>query len=179
MGTKCRIEDDCVVIYPPTKLAEGLKFAKKRDIRNIRVEESLLGGNPNNVFDLDLSAFALFPEIERVMIRDGFKIGSVKGTESFYDTQIYYLWLFENFNTPLELHRFPHLTDLHITETAKLKIRRLPETLLNIEMRKLSHDDLSIFRDTPKLKKLLLVSPKISSLNGLEACADLEKVFLF
>ena len=179
MGTKFRIEDDCVVIYPPTKLAEGLKFAKKRDIRNIRVQESLLEGNPNNVFDLDLSAFALFPEIERVMIRDGFKIGSVKGTESFYDTQIYYLWLFENFNTPLELHRFPHLTDLYVTETTKLKIRRLPETLLNIEMRKLSHDDLSIFRDTPKLKKLSLVSPKISSLNGLEGCADLEEMFLF
>ena len=107
MSTKFHIDNGCVVIYPPTKLAEGLQFAKERNIRSIRIE-----GNPHGVFDLDLSAFALFPEIERVMIWKGFKIGSVKGTESFYDTQIYYLWLSENFNTPLELHRFPHLTDL-------------------------------------------------------------------
>ena len=179
MGTKFRIDNGCVVIYPPTKLAEGLKFARKQDIRNIRVQESLLEGNPNNVFDLDLSAFALFPEIEIVNICDYFKISSVGQADSFYDTQIRSLRLHENFNTPLELHRFAHLTDLYVTETAKLKIRRLPETLLNIEMRKLSHDDLSIFRDTPKLKKLSLVSPKISSLNGLEGCADLEEIFLF
>ena len=172
MGTKFRIEDDCVVIYPPTKLAEGLKFAKKRDIRNIRVQESLLEGNPNNVFDLDLSAFALFPEIEIVNICDYFKISSVGQADSFYDTQIRSLTLHENFKFPLELHRFAHLTDLYVTETAKLKIHKLPETLLRAQIHKLSHDDLSIFRNTPKLKTLFLVSPKISNLSGLENCAD-------
>lgn len=178
MGTKFRIEDDCVVIYPPTKLAEGLKFAKKRDIRNIRVQESLLEGNPNNVFDLDLSAFALFPEIEIVNICDYFKISSVGQADSFYDTQIRSLTLHENFKFPLELHRFAHLTDLYVTETAKLKIHKLPETLLRAQIHKLSHDDLSIFRNTPKLKTLFLVSPKISNLSGLENCADLEEVIL-
>ena len=175
MSTKFHIDNGCCIdIYPPTKLAEGLQFAKERNICNICIK-----GNPHGVFDLDLSAFALFPEIEVVNICDDFKISSVGQADSFYDTQIRSLALHENFNIPLELHRFPHLTDLYVTETAKLKIRRLPETLLNIEIRKLSHDDLSIFRDTPKLKKLLLVSPKISSLNGLEGCADLEEMFLF
>ena len=136
-------------------------------------------GNPHGVFDLDLSAFALFPEIEVVDICDDFKISSVGQVDSFYDTQIRSLALHENFKFPLELHRFAHLTDLYVTETTKLKIRRLTETLLNIEILKLSHDDLSIFRDTPKLKKLLMVSPKISSLNGLGGCADLEEMFLF
>ena len=175
MSTKFHIDNGCCIdIYPPTKLAEGLQFAKERNIRNICIK-----GNPHGVFDLDLSAFALFPEIEVVNICDDFKISNVGQADSFYDTQIRSLALHENFKFPLELHRFPHLTDLYVTETAKLKIRRLRETLLNIEMRKLSHDDLSIFRDTPKLKKLSLVSPKISSLNGLEGCADLEEIFLF
>lgn len=175
MSTKFHIDNGCCIdIYPPTKLAEGLQFAKERNIRSICIK-----GNPHGVFDLDLSAFALFPEIEVVNICDDFKISNVGQADSFYDTQIRSLALHENFKFPLELHRFPHLTDLYVTETAKLKIRRLPETLLNIEMRKLSHDDLSIFRDTPKLKKLSLVSPKISSLNGLEGCADLEEIFLF
>ena len=175
MSTKFHIDNGCCIdIYPPTKLAEGLQFAKERNIRSICIK-----GNPHGVFDLDLSAFALFPEIEVVNICDDFKISNVGQADSFYYTQIRSLALHENFKFPLELHRFPHLTDLYVTETAKLKIRRLPETLLNIEMRKLSHDDLSIFRDTPKLKKLSLVSPKISSLNGLEGCADLEEIFLF
>ena len=174
MSTKFHIDNGCVIIYPPTKLAEGLQFAKERNIRSICIK-----GNPHGVFNLDLSAFALFPEIEIVNICDYFKISNVGQADSFYDTQIRSLALHENFKFPLELHRFAHLTDLYVTETAKLKIRRLPETLLNIEMRKLSHDDLSIFRDTPKLKKLSLVSPKISSLNGLEGCADLEEIFLF
>ena len=175
MSTKFHIDNGyCIDIYPPTKLAEGLQFAKERNIRSICIK-----GNPHGVFDLDLSAFALFPEIEVVNICDDFKISNVGQADSFYDTQIRSLALHENFKFPLELHRFPHLTDLYVTETAKLKIRRLRETLLNIEMRKLSHDDLSIFRDTPKLKKLSLVSPKISSLNGLEGCADLEEIFLF
>ena len=175
MSTKFHIDNGCCIdIYPPTKLAEGLQFAKERNIRSICIK-----GNPHGVFDLDLSAFALFPEIEVVNICDDFKISNVGQADSFYDTQIRSLALHENFKFPLELHRFPHLTDLYVTETAKLKIRRLRETLLNIEMRKLSHDDLSIFRDTPKLKKLSLVSPKISSLNGLEGCADLEEIFLF
>lgn len=175
MSTKFHIDNGCCIdIYPPTKLAEGLQFAKERNIRSICIK-----GNPHGVFDLDLSAFALFPEIEVVNICDDFKISNVGQADSFYDTQIRSLALHENFKFPLELHRFPHLTDLYVTETAKLKIRRLRENLLNIEMRKLSHDDLSIFRDTPKLKKLSLVSPKISSLNGLEGCADLEEIFLF
>ena len=70
------------------------------------------------------------------------------------------------------------MTDLYVTETAKLKIHKLPETLLRAQIHKLSHDDLSIFRNTPKLKTLFLVSPKISNLSGLENCADLEEVIL-
>lgn len=175
MSTKFHIDNGCCIdIYPPTKLAEGLQFAKERNIRNICIK-----GNPHGVFDLDLSAFALFPEIEVVNICDDFKISSVGQADSFYDTQIRSLALHENFKFPLELHRFAHLTDLYVTETTKLKIRRLPQSLSFADIRKLSHDDLCIFRDTPKLKTLLLFSPKISSLNGLEGCADLEEIYLF
>ena len=173
MSQAFRIDGDCVVIYPPTKLAEGLQFAKERNIRAI-----LIKGNPYNVFDLDLSAFALFPEIERVTISPTCKIGSFGQADAFYNSQIRSFTSWGTINAPLEFHRFTHLTHLYATETAKLKISSLPETLLFADIRKLSHNDLSIFRNTPKLESLILVSPKISSLNGLENCAGLEELFL-
>lgn len=174
MSTSFRIDYDCVVIYPPIKLAEGLQFAKERNIRNIRIH-----GNPHNVFDLDLSAFSIFPEIERVTISSDCKIGNVGQADNFYRSQLRSLLVWGSIASPLEFHRFSHLADLYVTETAKLKIIKLPKILSFADIRKLSHDDLSIFRDTPKLKTLLLFSPKISSLNGLEGCSDLERLFIF
>ena len=174
MSTKFRIDSGCIYIYPPTKLAEGLQFAKEQNIRSICIK-----GNPHNIFDLDLSAFSKFPEIERITISPDCKIGNVGQADNFYHSQIRSLLIWGSIASPLEFHRFSHLEDLYVTETTKLKIHKLPQSLSFADIRKLSHDDLCIFRDTPKLKSLLLFSPKISSLNGLEACADLEKVFLF
>ena len=174
MSTKFRIDSGCIYIYPPTKLAEGLQFAKERNIRNI-----CINGNPHNIFDLDLSAFSKFPEIERITISPDCKIGNVGQADNFYHSQIRSLLIWGSIASPLEFHRFSHLEDLYVTETTKLKIHKLPQSLSFADIRKLSHDDLCIFHDTPKLKSLLLFSPKISSLNGLEGCADLEEIYLF
>ena len=65
--------DATVVIYPPSRLAEGIAFAKEHDVRVVRI-----AGNPSVVSSLDFSAFEIFPEIEILEIWKDFKIGEVK-----------------------------------------------------------------------------------------------------
>ena len=60
--------DATVVIYPPSKLAEGIAFAKEHDVRVVRIE-----GNPSTAFSLDFSALESFPEIEVLDIWENLK----------------------------------------------------------------------------------------------------------
>ena len=53
-GKDARVES-----YPPSRLAEGIAFAKEHDVRAIRIE-----GNGGTPFSLDFSAFESFPKIE-------------------------------------------------------------------------------------------------------------------
>lgn len=174
MNMSFNIDNDTVVIYPPSKLAEGLQFAKDKNIFSIRIQ-----GNQHAIFDLDFNAFKIFPEIKRLVIYGNIKIGKVIPSDDFYHSQIQNIILYENFTFPLELHRLAHLTHLDIVETAKLKITKLPETLSWAKISKLSHDTLKVFADLPNLSQLDLISPKISSLSGIESCTNLECLFLF
>ena len=70
--------DARVEIYPPSRLAEGIAFAKEHDIRAVWIT-----GNPSAPFSLDFSAFEIFPEIESVGIWKDFKIGEVNARRRF------------------------------------------------------------------------------------------------
>lgn len=171
--TYMRKNDFRVQICPPDRLAEGLAFAK-----TIKLHGADIGNKKQapsgQVFDLDFSAFAEFPQIHRVYIRDNFKVGKVTGIETFYKTRTHTLGLSGNINFPIDFHRLTRLQILQLTETAKLKIRRLPASLLRLEVCKLSGTDLSVLSDTPKLNSLEISGTKITGLNGLQSCTELE-----
>ena len=166
--------DATVVIYPPSKLAEGIAFAKEHDVRVVRIE-----GNPSTAFSLDFSAFESFPEIEVLDIWENFKIGEVKGTEALYGMSLRALRLSENAEFELDFSRFKNLEALKATQNKKLKFNRLPPTLRYAKISKLSHENLGIFCDTPKLEQLELNFSKVTSLEGIKGCGELDFLFIF
>ena len=166
--------DTRVEIYPPSRLAEGIAFAKEHDIRAVWIT-----GNPSAPFSLDFSAFEIFPEIESVGIWKDFKIGEVKGVEALYDTAIRALIFHENAEFGLDFSRFKNLEALEATQNKKMKFNRLPPTLRYAKISKLSHENLGIFCDTPKLEQLELAFTKITNLDGIKGCGELDFLFIF
>lgn len=167
-------KDARVEIYPPNRLAEGIAFAKKHDIRAVWIT-----GNPSAPFSLDFSAFEIFPEIEFVGIWKDFKISEVKGAEALYDTAIRAFIFHENAEFGLDFSRFKNLEALEATQNKKMKFNRLPPTLRYAKISKLSHENLSIFRDTPRLERLELNFSKVTSLEGIKGCGELDFLFIF
>ena len=167
-------KDARVEIYPPSRLAEGIAFAKKHDIRAVSIV-----GNGGTPFSLDFSAFESFPEIEVLQIRKNFKIGEVKGAEALYDTAMRSLALDENAEFELDFSRFKNLEALEATQNKKMKFNRLPPALRCAKISKLSHENLAIFRDTPKLERLELNFSKVTSLEGIKGCDKLDFLFIF
>ena len=166
--------DARVEIYPPNRLAEGIAFAKEHDIRAVWIT-----GNPSAPFSLDFSAFEIFPEIESVGIWKDFKIGEVKGVEALYDTAIRAFIFHENAEFGLDFSRFKNLEALEATQNKKMKFNRLPPTLRYAKLSKLTHENLAVFRDTPKLEQLEVIFSKITSLEGIEGCKELDTLFIF
>ena len=166
--------DATVVIYPPSKLAEGIAFAKEHDIRAVRIT-----GNPSTSFSLDFSTFESFPEMEVLEIWENFKIGEVKGAEALYGTSLRALRLFENAEFELDFSRFKNLEALEAAQNKKMKFNRLPPILRCAKISKLSHENLGIFRDTPKLERLELNFSKVTSLEGIKGCGELEHLSVF
>ena len=166
--------DATVVIYPPSRLAEGIAFAKEHDVRVVRI-----AGNPSVVSSLDLSAFEIFPEIEILEIWKDFKIGEVKGAEALYDTEMRALRFFENAEFGLDFSRFKNLEALEATQNKKMKFNRLPPTLRYAKISKLTHENLAVFRDTPKLEQLELAFTRIVNLDGIKRCSELNFLFIF
>ncbi|WP_297969312.1 hypothetical protein [uncultured Campylobacter sp.] len=166
--------DATVVIYPPNRLAEGIAFAKEHDVRVVRI-----AGNPSVVSSLDFSAFEIFPEIESVEIWKDFKIGEVKGAEALYDTEMRALRFFENAEFGLDFSRFKNLEALEATQNKKMKFNRLPPTLRYAKLSKLSHENLAVFRDTPRLEQLELAFTRIVNLDGIKRCSELNFLFIF
>lgn len=166
--------DARVEIYPPSRLAEGIAFAKEHDIRAVWIT-----GNPSAPFSLDFSAFEIFPEIESVGISENFKIGEVKGAEALYDTAIRAFIFYENAEFGLDFSRFKNLEALKAMQNKKMKFNRLPPTLRYANLSKLTHENLAIFRDTPKLEQLEVIFSKITSLEGIEDCSKLDFLFIF
>lgn len=166
--------DATVVIYPPSRLAEGIAFAKEHDIRAVKIT-----GNPSTAFSLDFSTFKSFPEMEVLEIWENFKIGEVKGAEALYDTTMRALRLFENAEFELDFSRFKNLEALEATQNKKMKFNRLPPALHCAKISKLSHENLGIFRDTPKLERLELNFSKVTSLEGIKGCGELEHLSVF
>lgn len=172
MPSNCK--DARVEIYPPSRLAEGIAFAKEHDIRAVSIV-----GNGSAPFSLDFSAFEIFPEIEFVGIWKDFKIGEVKGAEALYDTAIRAFIFHENAEFGLDFSRFKNLEALEATQNKKMKFNRLPPTLRCAKISKLSHENLGIFRDTPKLERLELNFSKVTSLEGIKGCGELEHLSVF
>ena len=166
--------DATVVIYPPSRLAEGIAFAKEHDVRVVRI-----AGNPSVVSSLDFSAFEIFPEIEILEIWKDFKIGEVKGAEALYDTEMRALRFFENAEFGLDFSRFKNLEALEATQNKKMKFNRLPPTLRYAKISKLSHENLAVFRDTPRLEQLELAFTRIVNLDGIKRCKELDTLFIF
>lgn len=166
--------DATVVIYPPSRLAEGIAFAKEHDVRVVRI-----AGNPSVVSSLDFSAFEIFPEIEILEIWKDFKIGEVKGAEALYDTEMRALRFFENAEFGLDFSRFKNLEALEATQNKKMKFNRLPPTLRYAKLSKLSHENLAVFRDTPRLEQLELAFTRIVNLDGIKRCSELNFLFIF
>nr|WP_314998387.1 hypothetical protein [uncultured Campylobacter sp.] len=166
--------DATVVIYPPSRLAEGIAFAKEHDVRVVRI-----AGNPSVVSSLDFSAFEIFPEIEILEIWKDFKIGEVKGAEALYDTEMRALRFFENAEFGLDFSRFKNLEALEATQNKKMKFNRLPPTLRYAKISKLSHENLAVFRDTPRLEQLELAFTRIVNLDGIKRCSELNFLFIF
>ena len=166
--------DATVVIYPPSRLAEGIAFAKEHDVRVVRI-----AGNPSVVSSLDFSAFEIFPEIEILEIWKDFKIGEVKGAEVLYDTEMRALRFFENAEFGLDFSRFKNLEALEATQNKKMKFNRLPPTLRYAKISKLSHENLAVFRDTPRLEQLELAFTRIVNLDGIKRCKELDTLFIF
>ena len=167
-------KDTRVEIYPPSRLAEGIAFAKEHDIRAVRIT-----GNPSTAFSLDFSTFESFPEMEVLEIWKNFKISEVKGAEALYGTSLRALRLFENAEFELDFSRFKNLEALEATQNKKMKFNRLPLTLRCAKISKLSHENLGIFRDTPKLERLELNFSKVTSLDGIKGCGELEYLSVF
>ena len=82
--------------------------------------------------------------------------------------------LFENAEFELDFSRFKNLEALEATQNKKMKFNRLPPTLRCAKISKLSHENLAIFRDTPKLERLELNFSKVTSLEGIKGCGELE-----
>lgn len=167
-------KDARVEIHPPSRLAEGIAFAKEHDIRAVRI-----AGNPSTAFSLDFSAFESFPEMEVLEIWENFKIGEVKGAEALYDTAIRAFIFHENAEFGLDFSRFKNLEALEATQNKKMKFNRLPPTLRYAKISKLSHENLAVFRDTPKLERLELNFSKVTSLEGIKGCGELEHLSVF
>ena len=166
--------DATVVIYPPSRLAEGIAFAKEHDIRAVRIT-----GNPSTAFSLDFSAFESFPEMEALEIWENFEIGEVKDAEALYGTAMRALRLFENAEFELNFSRFKNLEALEAAQNKKMKFNRLPPALRCAKISKLSHENLGIFRDTPRLERLELNFSKVTSLEGIKGCGELEHLSVF
>ena len=167
-------KDARVEIYPPSRLAEGIAFAKKHDIRAVSIV-----GNGGTPFSLDFSAFESFPKIEVLQIRKKFKIAEVKGAEALYDTAMRSLILDENAEFELDFSRFKNLEALEAAQNKRMKFNRLPPALRCAKISKLSHENLGIFRDTPKLERLELNFSKVTSLEGIKGCGELEHLSVF
>jgi len=167
-------KDARVEIHPPSRLAEGIAFAKEHDIRAVRIT-----GNPSTPFSLDFSAFESFPEMEVLQIWENFEIAEVKGAEALYDTAMRSLILDENAEFELDFSRFKNLEALEATQNKKMKFNRLPPALRCAKISKLSHENLGIFRDTPKLERLELNFSKVTSLEGIKGCGELEHLSVF
>ena len=167
-------KDARVEIYPPSRLAEGIAFAKEHDIRAVRIT-----GNPSTPFSLDFSTFESFPEMEVLEIWENFKIGEVKGAEALYDTAMRALRLFKNAEFELDFSRFKNLEALEAAQNKRMKFNRLPPALRCAKISKLSHENLGIFRDTPKLERLELNFSKVTSLEGIKGCGELEHLSVF
>lgn len=167
-------KDARVEIYPPSRLAEGIAFAKEHDIRAVRIT-----GNPSTAFSLDFSAFESFPKIEVLQIWENFEIGEVKGAEALYGTSLRALRFFENAEFELDFSRFKNLEALEAAQNKKMKFNRLPPTLRCAKISKLSHENLGIFRDMPKLERLELNFSKVTSLEGIKGCDKLDFLFIF
>ena len=114
-----------------------------------------------------------------MQIRKNFKIGEVKGAEALCDTAIRALIFHENAEFGLNFSRFKNLEALEATQNKKMKFNRLPPTLRCAKISKLSHENLAIFRDTPRLERLELNFAKVTSIEGIKGCSELEHLSVF
>lgn len=89
------------------------------------------------------------------------------------------LALDENAEFELDFSRFKNLEALETTQNKKMKFNRLPPTLRCAKISKLSHENLGIFRDTPRLERLELNFSKVTSLEGIKGCDKLDFLFIF
>ena len=89
------------------------------------------------------------------------------------------LILDENVEFELDFSRFKNLEALEATQNKKMKFNRLPPALRCAKISKLSHENLGIFRDTPRLERLEIIFSKINSLEGIEGCKELDTLFIF
>ena len=117
--------------------------------------------------------------MEVLEIWENFKIGEVKGAEALYDTAMRALRLFENAEFELDFSRFKNLEALEAAQNKRMKFNRLPPALRCAKISKLSHENLGIFRDTPKLERLELNFSKVTSLEGIKGCGELEHLSVF
>ena len=105
-----------------------------------------------------------------MQIWENFEIGEVKGAEALYGTSLRALRFFENAEFELDFSRFKNLEALEAAQNKKMKFNRLPPTLRCAKISKLSHENLGIFRDTPRLERLELNFSKVTSLEGIKGC---------
>ena len=89
------------------------------------------------------------------------------------------LRLFENAEFELNFSRFKNLEALEAAQNKKMKFNRLPPALRCAKISKLSHENLGIFRDTPRLERLELNFSKVTSLEGIKGCGELEHLSVF
>ena len=159
----------------PTALYDGLAYAEKNGYTALRI--CCLNHNDGERYILDFSDFADRLFVRKLIIGNCFLIKKILNVDALYTLRnLEYLSIDQPIK--LDLLQFSNLKTLYFTGDNKLKNIGALINLRDLLMTSTTHQDLTHLENLRNLETLRICGGRITSLKGIEAFRNLERLDL-
>lgn len=159
----------------PTALSDGLAYAEKNGYTALRIR--CLNHNVSERYILDFSDFADRLFVRKLIIGNCFLIKKILNVDALYTLRnLEYLSIDQPIK--LDLLQFSNLKTLYFTGDNKLKNIEALINLRDLLMTSTTHQDLTHLENLRNLETLRICGGRITSLKGIEAFRNLERLDL-
>lgn len=159
----------------PTALSDGLAYAEKNGYTALRI--CCLNQNDGERYTLDFSDFADRVFVRKLIIGHCFLIEKILNVDALYTLRnLEFLSIDQPIK--LDLLQFSNLKTLYFTGDNKLKNIEALINLRHLLMTSTTHKDLTHLENLRNLEILRICGGRITSLQGIEAFRNLERLDL-